>query len=111
MLARLSRFAAPKKRPTAHTTYLIGIEGSPFVKIGYTSGNPRTRRRSLQVGHPMQLALLWFCSGDFEDDLHDRFAAFRHRGEWFDLSALGDPVEVVSAAVEELRAARRDNNA
>ena len=85
-------------------TYVIGIEGSPLVKIGYTSGDPKARVAQLQTGLPMQLTLLWSTFGDYEDELHDRFAAYRVRGEWFDLTPLGDPVKVVQATVKEINA-------
>lgn len=99
--------AAPPKqrRPDTPTTYLIGMEGSSLVKIGYTGGSPRKRLASLQTGQPMQLSLLWWCSGSYEADLHAYFDAYHHRGEWFDLSPLGDPVEAVRAAVAEIEAA------
>ncbi|MFF9861110.1 GIY-YIG nuclease family protein [Streptomyces tendae] len=107
VLARVSRAPRRRKRPVTHMTYVIGIEAAPFVKIGYTGGRPEVRLRALQTGQPMQLSLLWSCSGDYEAALHTRFAAYRHRGEWFDLSSLGDPVEVVAAAVEEIRDGQR----
>lgn len=56
----------------------------------------------------MQLFLLWSCEGDYEADLHVHFDAYHHRGEWFDLTPLGDPIEVVKAAVEEIKAASSD---
>lgn len=81
-------------------TYLVGAEGSPLVKIGYTGGDPKKRLASLQTGQPMTLSLLWSVDGDYEDGLHQRFAEYRVRGEWFDLTPLGDPVTVVSEAIE-----------
>lgn len=81
-------------------TYLVGAEGSPLVKIGYTGGDPKKRLASLQTGQPMTLSLLWSVGGDYEDALHQRFADYRVRGEWFDLTPLGDPVAVVREAVE-----------
>lgn len=87
-------------------TYLLGIEDSPLVKIGHTTVNPKSRMAALQTGLPMQLSLLWFCEGDFESDLHVHFDAYRVRGEWFDLTPLGDPIEVVKAAVGEIEVSR-----
>ncbi|MFJ7242371.1 GIY-YIG nuclease family protein [Streptomyces olivaceus] len=89
-----------ERRNATPTTYLIGIEGAPYVKIGYTGGDPRRRLKELQTGQPMQLTLLWSCPGDYEADLHARFAAFRHRGEWFHIPQ--DPVGAVSAVVAAL---------
>ncbi|CUW31744.1 GIY-YIG nuclease family protein [Streptomyces reticuli] len=95
-----------RSRKTA-STYLIGIDGLPFVKIGRTAADPRARLAGLQTGQPMQLHLLWSCEGDFEAELHIRFDAYHYRGEWFDLSPLGDPVDVMKAAVAEIQAQSR----
>lgn len=54
----------------------------------------------------MALHLLCFVRGDYEAALHSHFDAYRVRGEWFDLSSLGDPVAVVQAAVNEIEAKR-----
>lgn len=91
---------ATKGAPVEHT-YLIGAEGSPLVKIGYAT-NPKKRLASLQTGQPMQLTLLWSHPVDHEAALHERFAEYRVRGEWFDLTPLGDPVAAVQSAVEAL---------
>lgn len=85
-------------------TYLIAAEGLPYVKIGLAR-DPEHRLRGLQGGHPLQLHLLWSTPANFENALHKHFAAYRVRGEWFDLTPLGDPVEVVTDAVNELRGA------
>ncbi|MFF5473368.1 GIY-YIG nuclease family protein [Streptomyces achromogenes] len=108
--AQRRRPSAPyptKRRPPTPTTYLIGMEGSSSVKIGYTSTNPRKRLAGLQTGQPMLLSLLWSCPGNYEADLHARFSSYHQRGEWFDLSPLGDSVEVVKAAVAEMEAESR----
>jgi hypothetical protein len=97
--------SAPKAAKAA-STYLLGLDGSPLVKIGHTTASPKARMAHLQTGLPMQLSLLWSCEGDFESDLHVHFAAYRVRGEWFDLTPLGDPVDVVKAAVGEIEASR-----
>ncbi|MFJ3507831.1 GIY-YIG nuclease family protein [Streptomyces luteogriseus] len=96
----------PMKSTKAASTYLLGIDGSPLVKIGHTTASPKSRMASLQTGLPMQLSLLWSCEGDFESDLHVHFAAYRVRGEWFDLTPLGDPVDAVKAAVAEIEVSR-----
>jgi hypothetical protein len=91
-----------RSKPRTPHTYLVGAEGSPLVKIGYTSGAPLKRLASLQTGQPMTLSLLWSVAVDIEDELHERFADYRVRGEWFDLTPLGDPVQVVAAAASEI---------
>lgn len=100
---RRPRRGRPAQGPVS--TYVIGIEGSPLVKIGYTSVTPHERRGALQTGLPFELTLLWSAPGDFETQLHDMFEEYRVRGEWFDLTPLGDPVQVVRSAVAEIRMA------
>jgi hypothetical protein len=92
------------KSGQAHT-YLVKADGSHLVKIGIAL-DPMQRLKTLQTGQPMDLYLMWSVPGDYEYDLHLRFAAHRYRGEWFDLRSLGDPVAVVTEAVNELQAAR-----
>lgn len=79
------------------------------MKIG-ASADPKTRLQAFQTGQAVELSLMWTCSGDYERALHDRFAAYRVRGEWFDLTPLGDdPVETVRRAVLEIEHHRRLN--
>ncbi|MFE9432369.1 GIY-YIG nuclease family protein [Streptomyces sp. NPDC006640] len=105
--ARPSAWEEPRRqRAKAASTYLIGIEGLPLVKIGHTTLSPKARMSNLQTGQPLQLSLLWSCEFDYEAELHVHFDAYRVRGEWFDLTSLGDPVNVVEAAVGEIEASR-----
>ncbi|MFG2352617.1 GIY-YIG nuclease family protein [Streptomyces sp. NPDC048521] len=100
--------ADPAKRPVRYQpykTYLITAEGLSLGKIGRAK-DPRTRLRQLQTGQPVELSLAWACDGDFEQALHRRFADNRVRGEWFDLASLGNPAEILDAAVAEIREAR-----
>lgn len=90
-------------QPDATYTYLVGIEGSTHVKIGFAK-EPEKRVAYLQTGSPMTLSLLWAEEGVYEALLHAKFAPYRVRGEWFDFTELGDPVEVVTAAVERIKA-------
>lgn len=85
-------------------TYLITAEGSHLVKIGIAT-DPMQRLKTLQTGQPMDLFLMWSVPGDYEHALHVRFAEYRHRGEWFDLRELGDPVAVVTEAINAIREA------
>lgn len=67
--------------------YFIGTHDSevPWVKIGYTSGDPYVRRQMLQTGCPLALDVLVYAPGTPQDErtLHARFAAFQGQGEWF----------------------------
>ncbi|MFD7257916.1 hypothetical protein [Streptomyces sp. NPDC059874] len=45
----------------------------------------------------------WRWRGDYEKALHVKFEADRAGGEWFDLTPVEDPADIVFKAVEELR--------
>ncbi|MFC7794627.1 GIY-YIG nuclease family protein [Streptomyces cinereoruber] len=94
--------AAKVPAPRKYRTYLVGMEGSELTKIGRTTGTLKDRMMSLQTGQPAPLRPLLEVDGDYERALHTRFAAHRGRGEWFDLTSLGDPVTVVVEALVEL---------
>lgn len=87
----------------SEVVYLLGAEGLDLVKIGTTTDIDR-RVRTMQTGLPLTLSVLWTCEGgrDLERALHDKFRVHNRRGEWFDLTSLGDPVAVVSEAVRSL---------
>lgn len=64
--------------------YFVQAENG-LIKIG-VSNDPRARLRSLQTGSPVDLTLLGAAPGrgrEMEAELHERFAAHRVRGEWF----------------------------
>jgi hypothetical protein len=65
-------------------TYLIRC-GS-FVKIGMAA-DIADRLRALEAANPHELDVLKVLAGgrQVERSLHVRFAAYRHRGEWFRL--------------------------
>ena len=67
------------------TVYFIqsGHEGP--IKIGHTSGEVAARVDNLQTGNPNRLHVLLEIDGGLrkELDLHNTFAAFRFRNEWF----------------------------
>ncbi|MEU6215435.1 GIY-YIG nuclease family protein [Streptomyces sp. NPDC047023] len=93
--------AVPAPRAPAKTvrTYLVGMEDSPLTKIGQTTGTLKSRLAQLQTGQPARLLPLLDVEGDFEAALHARFAEYRVRGEWFDLTPLGDPATAVTDAL------------
>ncbi|MFD3664021.1 GIY-YIG nuclease family protein [Streptomyces sp. NPDC058659] len=97
--------AVPAPRSPVHRTvrtYLVGVEDSPQTKIGRTTGTLKSRMAQLQTSHHARLLPLLDVEGDYEGALHERFADYRVRGEWFDLTALGDPARVVMDALAEL---------
>lgn len=94
---------ASSRRIREPHTYLVGMDGSALVKIG-SATDPKKRLQSLQTGQPAALTLLWHTVGDFEYALHRVFETQRVRGEWFDLTPLGDAVDVVQRAIAELEA-------
>ena len=90
------------------------------MKIGVAT-DCASRLSALQVGCPLPLALLWSQAAlnalAVEEALHERFAAQRVQGEWFDLGV--DPVPIVKDALagisphldeidEQLRMAARE---
>jgi hypothetical protein len=87
----------------SEVVYLLGAEGLDLVKIGTTTDVDR-RVRTMQTGLPLTLSVLWTCEGgrELEQALHDMFRVHNRRGEWFDLTSLGDPVAVVSEAARRL---------
>lgn len=65
--------------------YFIREGAAGSIKIGTTQGSPHGRLRSMQTGNSSDLVLLAAIPGDagLEKRLHERFAALRIRGEWF----------------------------
>ncbi|MEB3191101.1 MAG: YozE family protein, partial [Snowella sp.] len=66
--------------------YFIQSQGTHTIKIGYTSGQAQNRLKDLQTAHPYQLNILATLPGDrnYEKSLHQRFAEYRLKGEWFE---------------------------
>ncbi|MEU4730474.1 GIY-YIG nuclease family protein [Streptomyces sp. NPDC023588] len=83
-------------------TYLIGMENGPETKIGRTTNTVKSRMAQLQTSTHHQLTALLDVEGDYEAALHQKFAEYRLRGEWFDLTPLGDPATVVMEALAEM---------
>ena len=67
--------------------YFIRQVGSPYYKIGCTSGPVDDRKSSLQTGNPHELQEVLSIPTEreyvLESDLHRRYTAHRHRAEWF----------------------------
>lgn len=68
--------------------YFIACVETMRVKIGFTKGNPIARLKALQTGSASTLVLMACHPGSLETerDLHNRFAAHRVHGEWFEAS-------------------------
>lgn len=66
------------------TGFIYAIRCAEFVKIGYAT-DPWKRRLQIRLSNPHPCEMLGFTLGDRaqEKALHSKFAAFRHRGEWF----------------------------
>jgi hypothetical protein len=64
--------------------YFIQEPAEDAIKIGYST-EPSRRLSTLQTSHPRDLELLAVWPGDqnLEKQIHERFAQFRIRGEWF----------------------------
>lgn len=66
------------------TTYVYFIRSLDRVKIGF-SADPSSRLMKINADSPHECELLGTIEGDegVERGLHDRFAAYRVKGEWF----------------------------
>ncbi|MFD3678591.1 GIY-YIG nuclease family protein [Streptomyces sp. NPDC058613] len=93
---------APRAPVGSVRTYLVALEGSALTKVGRTTVTLKSRLAQLQTGQPARLLPLLDVEGDYEAALHERFAEYRVRGEWFDLTPLGDPATVVMDALAVL---------
>ena len=71
------------------SVYFITARALAQVKIGF-SETPFLRLKALQTGSPVPLEMERLMDGgaDVEAELHERFAEFRARGEWFHLSGV-----------------------
>lgn len=66
--------------------YFIGCPETLRLKIGHAI-NPYARLSALQTGSPTKLVMTAMHPGSHEDErkLHEKFAAHRLHGEWFEL--------------------------
>jgi hypothetical protein len=69
------------------TVYLMHDPARNAYKIGWTSGTPLYRERTLQAEKPdIRLLKYWIAPKALENVLHWKFKAKRVRGEWFELT-------------------------
>ncbi|MFD5898562.1 GIY-YIG nuclease family protein [Streptomyces sp. NPDC060366] len=82
--------------------YLVGSVAARPVKIG-TAADVAARLRDLQCGSPVRLHVMWQTRGGrrLEHALHQRFAAYRSHGEWFDFGE-DHPVAIIATAAVDL---------
>lgn len=76
----------PASEHKAMNTYFIYSPKLEAVKIG-KSVDPEKRLRTIKNGNPDELRLLGVINDDKEKELHDRFAEYRTKGEWFSLGS------------------------
>ena len=91
--------------------YAIGMEHTPYTKIGKADHSVDKRMRLLQVGTPYQLSIratvyvpdwLWYI----ERHIHIRLAPYWYRGEWFAVEV--DTYSLERLVVDALPLALRD---
>jgi hypothetical protein len=78
-----------REQKKADFLYAIVNWNSRMVKFG-RSVNPGQRLKALQTSHGSGLVLFGYCPHESpftEREVHERLAAHRLRGEWFDLNA------------------------
>ena len=82
--ARQATEAEQLHRSAGPYVYFIGGEVGA-IKIGYSKA-PKERLTTLQIGSPIPLAILASFAGSMADEarLHERYAAHRLHGEWFE---------------------------
>jgi len=78
--------------------YVVGMEGEPFVKIGYAS-ELSARMIGMQVGSPKQLIVHCVFAGDvkLESRLHLEMEKHHVRGEWFNLEPVKELCQKLGA--------------
>jgi hypothetical protein len=85
------------KTPKPTFIYLVLDERTGYIKIGQ-SKNPSARERTLQSEKP-HVTMIFSNLGDaeLEQELHQEYARFRIRGEWFKLTE--DQVESIKIRI------------
>lgn len=71
------------------TVYILKCEG--YMKIGFTTDNPESRRKAIQTANPFLVELIRTfsnCTRVHQEQLHRIFAKLSVRDEWFEYSPL-----------------------
>jgi hypothetical protein len=79
---------SPGPRDKLGWVYFIACKETRRCKIGFTTGDPEKRMRSLQTGAAGELRFIAKQPGtvELERKLHQRFASQRLHGEWFEMN-------------------------
>lgn len=74
--------AAEPQTADGEFVYLVGADR--YLKIGFST-NPKVRLAKMQTGLPLELTIVGIVRAprELEQQLHRRFAKYRHRGEWY----------------------------
>jgi hypothetical protein len=95
---RLAKAPLINERPKKSEHFVYAIRCGEFVKIGF-AGDPEKRRKSLQVGNPEEVEIVHLeslssraAAQKREAELHQRFAEYAVRGEWFQRCVLDELV-------------------
>lgn len=85
--ARVLETSLPQIKSSRSFVYLIQGVSTGMLKIG-VSNNPELRVKQMQTGSPDELVLVYtslVCSNAFaiEAEVHEHFAEYRDKGEWF----------------------------
>lgn len=85
---------------------IYAIACGHYVKVGMTYGPVEERMKSLQAANPIQMSIMFEAvvdeqqigatTGQVEYAIHQKLAAFKVRGEWFQI----DRSQVISAILE-----------
>jgi len=85
---------------------IYAIACGSYVKVGMTYDSVKERMKSLQTANPIQMSIMFEAAvdeqqlgattGQVEYAIHQKLAAFKVRGEWFQI----DRSQVISAILE-----------
>ena len=76
-------------------------EGPHRIKIGF-AGDVEKRFASIRTACPVEIRLVQYVPGSMDEErqIHEKLAAHRLRGEWFDGDALSEAVRLLEGLAE-----------